>query len=254
VRLVLVHGFTQTGRSWGPVAEEFAGRGYDVACPDLPGHGVNADVRADLAQSAAGLAAESATTAATQPARPRPPIWVGYSLGGRVCLRLDPSAVSGLVLVSTTAGIEDDAERRRRQLADDALADDIEAMGTGPFIERWLQGPLWATLSREAAGIEHRLANSPEGLASSLRLAGTGVQLPIWDRLADLDVPVLVVTGDRDEKFTALGDRLAAAIGRNATRARQPDAGHAVPWEQPSAFVDLVDGWIRAHWQSPGRP
>jgi 2-succinyl-5-enolpyruvyl-6-hydroxy-3-cyclohexene-1-carboxylate synthase/2-succinyl-6-hydroxy-2,4-cyclohexadiene-1-carboxylate synthase len=36
--LVLLHGFTQTGRSWQPVRHALAAR-YRPLAPDLPGHG-----------------------------------------------------------------------------------------------------------------------------------------------------------------------------------------------------------------------
>ena len=41
------------------------------------------------------------------------------------------------------------------------------------------------------------------GLAASRRLAGTGAQEPLWYRLAELEMPVLLVAGERDEKFAA---------------------------------------------------
>jgi pimeloyl-ACP methyl ester carboxylesterase len=72
-RLVFVHGFTQTGASWVPIAEHFVQRGHEVVVVDLPGHGGSATVRADLRRTADLLA----TTAG-------PGAYVGYSLGGRV--------------------------------------------------------------------------------------------------------------------------------------------------------------------------
>ena len=224
MRLALVHGFTQTGASWEPIAPKLAA---DVVAPDLPGHGTKAGRQCDLHEAAAILAEEVG-----------PAIWVGYSLGGRVCLHIAldrPDVTRGLVLVSTTAGIEDHGERAARQRADDALADDILDLGVNAFLDRWLEGPLFATLADP--GLEHRLGNTPEGLSSSLRMAGTGTQDPLWDRLAEIRVPVLVITGTKDPKFTDLGRRFA---GHHV----QLDAGHAVPWEQPDAFAQVVNDWL----------
>jgi 2-succinyl-6-hydroxy-2,4-cyclohexadiene-1-carboxylate synthase len=57
-------------------------------------------------------------------------------------------------------------------------------------------------------------------------------------------MPVLVVAGARDEKFTALGRRMVDAIGSSATFASVSDAGHAAHLEQPAAFVTLVERWL----------
>ena len=57
-RIVLVHGFTQTARSWRPtVARLTAALGPDVeiVALDAPGHGARADVRADLPTGATML-------------------------------------------------------------------------------------------------------------------------------------------------------------------------------------------------------
>ncbi len=236
MRLCLVHGFTQTGGSWGPVADLLRERGHDVVAPDLPGHGRASGARADLWGAAELLAREVGGA-----------VWVGYSLGGRVVLHLAlsrPDVVRGLVVVSTTAGIADAGERARRRHDDTVLAGTIGRDGVAAFIERWLAGPMWATLPRERAGVEHRLTNTAAGLASSLRLAGTGAQEPLWARLGEVAAPALVVTGALDTRFTALGKELTAALP-SASMATIAGAGHAVPWEQPDAFVEALDAWLR---------
>jgi pimeloyl-ACP methyl ester carboxylesterase len=103
---------------------------------------------------------------------------------------------------------------------------------------------LFAHLGPEAAARHTRLENTAEGLAASLRLAGTGAQVPLWDRLAELAMPVLLVAGEHDAKFRALAERMAAAIGTNATVALVTGAGHAAHLEQPDAFCWLVEQFL----------
>ena len=244
MRLCLVHGFTQTGASWGPVASRLRDRGHDVVTPDVAGHGDASDARADVWGAAELLAREMGEVGGGELGESA---WIGYSMGGRVLLHLalsHPSMVARAVFVSTTAGIADDDERARRRRDDDALAAELEHEGVPAFVDRWLEGPLWATLPRERAGVEHRLTNTAAGLASSLRLAGTGAQQPLWGRLGELALPVLIVTGGDDAKFTAIGKALAAALP-DATLRTIAGVGHAVPWEDPDAFVDAVDAWLR---------
>ena len=150
-----------------------------------------------------------------------------------------------LVLIGATAGIDDPAERAARRTADEALASRIETDGTEAFVADWLAGPLFAHLQPTPDDLAARRANRPEGLAASLRHAGTGtMDPPWWDELARIDVPVLLVTGGDDAKFTALAERLVTAIGPNAERTAVPAAGHAVHLERPDETAAAIVAWL----------
>lgn len=237
-RLVLVHGFSQTSAHWRGVADELA-LDHEVVRVDAPGHGGSAQVTADMVKGADLLA----TTG-------RRGSYIGYSMGGRLCLYLAlarPDLVTGLVLVSATAGIDDPAERRRRIDADEVLARRLEDEGVDAFVARWLALPLFAGLDERAADVAARRQNTVAGLADSLRRAGTGAQEPLWHRLGELAVPVLVVAGGDDERFAALARRLAGAVGDNAEVAVVAGAGHSVHLEAPLAFLETLRSWLRRH-------
>src|SRR5215218_7533272 len=74
--LVLLHGFTQTGRSWEPVRHALAAR-YRAVAPDLPGHGRFA------ARRPASFAACDAYLRVLGRGRIT---LAGYSMGGRIAL------------------------------------------------------------------------------------------------------------------------------------------------------------------------
>lgn len=231
-RLVLVHGFTQTGRSWSAIAEDLA-RDHEVVLVDAPGHGRSAAVEVDLWGSADALAEVGG-----------PAVWVGYSMGGRMALHLalrHPELVDALVLVGATGGIDDDDERAARRAADETLAARIEAVGVEVFLDEWLAQPMFAGVPDDRA---ERLINTAAGLASSLRHCGTGTQEPLWGGLRALQMPVLVVHGEHDAKFAAAARRLGVCIGANATVAAVPDAGHAAHLERPGAFVSILRAWL----------
>jgi pimeloyl-ACP methyl ester carboxylesterase len=59
-----------------------------------------------------------------------------------------------------------------------------------------------------------------------------------------IEAPVLVVAGELDEKFTALGRRLVAAIGATADLAIVPGAGHTAHLENPIAFLAALRRWL----------
>ncbi len=230
-RLVLVHGFTQTGRSWGPAGADLAAD-HEVVRVDAPGHGGSAALATDMVEGARllGEAGGNAT-------------YIGYSMGARLCLHLAlarPDRVGALVLISGTAGIEDPDARRARQLDDEWLASKVERVGVAEFVRNWLTQPLFAGLSEDNAGVQARMENTEAGLATSLRRAGTGAQEPLWARLAELDMPVLAVTGAHDEVFTRRAGAMVDLIGTNASVAVVPGAGHAVHLEAPGPFLATV--------------
>ena len=224
--LVLVHGFTQTARSWGPIVEALAGR-FPLALPDAPGHGASSEVRADLWEGARLLVAAVGRSAS----------WAGYSMGGRMALHVAlayPDLVERLVLISATPGIKDEAERSARRQADKALAAGLQSGGLARFLSKWLAQPMFATLSPHQADLGSRMANSPAGLASSLLLAGTGAQEPLWPRLAELaGKDVLLLSGERDEKFCDVARRMAAAMGLGPPRRRRRCWAHVPPRASP---------------------
>lgn len=235
-RIVFVHGFTQTGQSMAQLAEHVMQHGYQAALVDLPGHGGSSLVRADLRRTADLLAATTG-----------PAIYVGYSLGGRVCLHLalmSPHVVHRLALIGATPGIVDDDERAIRRTADDRLAQHLLEVGVAQFIDEWVEQPLFAGLQLTAADREERLRNTAVGLADSLRLSGTGTQLPLWDRLVELNMPVLALAGELDTKFVPLAERIAASVP-DGTFGQIHGAGHAAHLQQPFQVVTRLEVWLR---------
>lgn len=239
-RLVLVHGFTQTGRSWGPFGELLQ-RGRQLLRVDLPGHGASAAVRAGLGETA-DLVVRAGSAGADGPFD-----LLGYSLGARVALHaaLDrPGAVRRLVLVGGTAGIEDALTRDARRQRDEALADALEADGDiEGFLRAWLASPMFSGL--DDPGIAERRRNTAAGLASSLRLAGTGTQAPLWDRLATLAVPALLVAGADDLRFARAAGRMAR-LAPDAAFSLVPGAGHAAHLAQPALTARIVAHFLDA--------
>ena len=230
-RLVLVHGFTQTGRSWHHLAARLAAD-HEVVLPDLPGHGDSAGVAADLVEGAGLLASVGGSAT-----------YVGYSLGGRHVLTLalqHPELVEALVLLGATAGIDDAGERAGRRVSDSHLIADLRARGIDAFLDRWLANPMFSRLPDDPVERSERRRNTVDGLSNSLELAGTGTQQPSWGELPRLEMPVLVLAGEHDTKFVALGRRLAEAIGPNASFDTVAGAGHAAHLERPDRFEALL--------------
>lgn len=243
-RVTFVHGFAQTGRCLGPLADELA-RHHEVVSVDAPGHGGSRrHADADLWRGADLLVGDSG-----------PQVLVGYSMGGRLALHAalsHPDQVLALVLIASTAGIDDRHERRRRRERDHQLAQQLEVSGLEAFLRDWLAMPMFAGLPHWARFDEERRRNTVDGLAASLRHAGTGSMTPLWDRLAEITCPVLVITGADDPVYTEVGARLERGVGGPGQRVVVPRAGHAVHLEAPEAVTRELLALLES--VDPGQP
>ena len=169
-------------------------------------------------------------------------------MGGRFCLTAalaEPRNVKRLVLVSTTAGIEEKDLRNERLKSDEELARRVEQIGVAQFIDEWLTNSLFSGLSEETNQRAVRLKNTAIGLSSSLRLCGAGRQQPTWTKLRELKMPVLVMAGENDLKYVELAERMVQAIGENARLQIVKNSGHTPHLEQESVFVESIRSFIK---------
>ena len=208
---------------------------FTPLCLDAPGHGNNTNGARSLPQCAEEIAASMKTG-----------ILVGYSMGARMALHvalLHPELVTQLVLISGTPGLKTDFERATRIENDNELADRIENIGTPAFIDEWLALPIFSGLSDEINQRNDRLRNTPQGLADSLRCAGTGTQEPQWSNLQQLSMPVHLIVGELDEKFTAIAREMKPLISTSELTVVE-NAGHTVHLENPTTTGQLLDSII----------
>ena len=232
--LVLLHGFTNSGASWHPVISGLGER-YRALAPDIRGH-ASASSAEPVTLSAVIDDIAALTTG--------PFTLVGYSQGGRIALHAAlalPHRVTRLLLIGASPGIADEAERRSRRAADERLAEQVESMAIEEFATHWAQTPILADIPPDIAEISHedRLRSTPKGLAAALRGLGTGALPSLWDRLPELRMPVTLLVGERDPKFTAIATEMARRIP-DATVTVVPGAGHAVHLERPDAVVEAL--------------
>jgi 2-succinyl-6-hydroxy-2,4-cyclohexadiene-1-carboxylate synthase len=228
---VWLHGFTQTKDSAFLFRSILAGTN-ELLTVDLPGHGENSAIAASLPDTAALLAE-------VLPIEPF--VLGGYSFGGRVALHFalaHPERARALVLVSATRGIEDPGDRHARRERDEVLAARIKTIGTDAFLDEWLAQPLFEGLANDPVERASR-SRDANGLATSLRLAGTGTQEWLGPRLATLTMPVLTVAGARDEKFSLEASAIANAVP-TGTASFIRDAGHAAHLERAHDTASAV--------------
>jgi 2-succinyl-6-hydroxy-2,4-cyclohexadiene-1-carboxylate synthase len=208
---------------------------FTPLCLDAPGHGNNTNGARTLPQCADSIAA-------SMPAG----ILVGYSMGARMALHValqHPEMVTQLVLISGTPGLRTESERAARQKSDNELAERIETIGLSAFLDEWLALPIFSGLSDETNQRNDRLRNTTQGLADSLRFAGTGTQESLWSNLHQLSMPVHLIVGELDEKFTSIAKEMKPLISTPEITVVK-NAGHTVHLENPVATGKLLDSIV----------
>jgi 2-succinyl-6-hydroxy-2,4-cyclohexadiene-1-carboxylate synthase len=177
---------------------------------------------------------------------------VGYSMGGRLALKAAlrrPGKFGALVLVGTSAGIEDQGARAERRQADEELANWIERHTIEEFAERWEAQPVFASQPPELVRAQRhgRLSHEPGRLAQLLRSAGQGMFEPVWHDLESIDCPVLAVAGALDTRYADASYRIAERVKHGRARLI-PDAGHAPQLERPAEFGGVLLDFLDEHF------
>jgi 2-succinyl-6-hydroxy-2,4-cyclohexadiene-1-carboxylate synthase len=221
--VLFIPGFMQRGDAWRPVAELLPER-YPSRLLDHAEHSFEGRMDEILSSGARVL--------------------VGYSLGGRLALRAalrSPESFDAVVVVGSTAGIEEGPLRVARAQADEKLASWIEAMPIEDIVSLWERQPLFADQSDLLVESQRpgRLSHDPRSLALLLRTAGQGVLEPVWHELRSLELPLLAIAGARDEGYTAAAKRIASTAPRGRV-AIVEDAGHAAHLQRPEEVARLI--------------
>ena len=235
--ILLLHGFSNTAGCWRRLRAAGLDARFEVSAPDIRGHGRAAAAR----PVALGPVLDDIDVLLE-----RPSVLLGYSQGGRIALHaaLDPviaPRLTRLVLIGASPGLANPVERAARREADMRLADAVAQMTIAELAERWAETPVLAGLAPELAAEARadRLKNTPAGLAAALRGLGTGALEPLWGRLGELALPVTLIAGERDAKFSAIAHEMAEQMP-DARVVIVPGAGHQVHLEQPEGVAALL--------------
>jgi len=228
MRIVLTPGFMQPASAWEAVSAQLGER-YSSVLVDHEQHTYEGRI-GELADAGRGA------------------VLCGYSLGGRLALHAalrDPAAYAGLVIVGTSAGIEEPVARSERARTDEKLAAWMETQPIETIVDIWERQPLFADQSDGLVEAQRpgRLAQDPRSLALILRTAGQGVLEPVWARLSTLDLPVMAIAGDRDRRYSDAARRIAREVPDGRAEIVE-HAGHAPQLQQPDAVARLLADFL----------
>ncbi|ADO71832.1 2-succinyl-6-hydroxy-2,4-cyclohexadiene-1-carboxylate synthase [Stigmatella aurantiaca] len=250
--LLLLHGFTGNRTSFDHL-RPLLGSAVRAIAVDLPGHG---ETPLPSKRGREGFLETVDALIALLDQLKLPSVdLLGYSQGARLALAAAvraPQRFGRLILESGSPGLHRRQERAARRESDTQLASFLRARGVDAFVDRWEALPLFEGLrnlpppQREALR-ERRLSCTIEGLAGALECLGTGEQPDFWPALYRQRLPTLLLTGEKDTKFTQLARKMASelpVVWRHAF----PGCGHAPHLEAPEAYAGEVLSFLRTPW------
>ncbi|HEX4863292.1 MAG TPA: alpha/beta fold hydrolase [Acidimicrobiales bacterium] len=228
IPLLLTHGFSASSAMWEPNLTELAAS-RRVVTWDIRGHGqTEVPPRPDLYSQdvsvedmAVVLDACGIQSAAVG----------GLSLGGYLSLAFYnryPERVSALLLFDTGPGYRNDEGRRgwnnyAISQADRLESTGLEALGNSPEVR---------------IGV-----HDPRSLALAARHILTQQGSQVIESLDSIEVPTLVLVGEKDTTFLKAAEYMASHIP-GSKKVVLPGAGHAANIDQPAAFNEEVEDFL----------
>ncbi len=243
--VVLLHGFTGNSRNWALQIRPLVEGGFRTVSPDLRGHGLSGRPEDPGAYAITRLAADIVALADHLGLDRF--FLAGHSMGGMVAQEVALVAadrVRGLVLVDTSHGPFDLADRaRREELVRIAREQGMEAV----FEYQFNHSPLasvYQQMPEENVRVwrQEFVMTAPAAyVGGQAAMTGRRDTLP---RLATLAIPALVVVGSGDTPFVEPSQRMAAALPQGELRIIE-GAGHSPMFEAPGEFTALLLEFLR---------
>jgi pimeloyl-ACP methyl ester carboxylesterase len=235
--LLLLHGWTDTSRSWTILAPQLAR--YRVLIPDLRGHG-NSDAP-DCCYSLSSFAHDARLFLDAMKVK-RASV-AGHSLGSMVAQLFaaeNPDRVDRLVLVASTALAP---VERGDWLWNNVSRLNFPLGAESEFIKTWsaLSSPTPLDPDFVAHAVPETIGISAHVWRGVLReLAG----IPIGRYAADISAPTLILAGGRDELFGADHQQALRKALPHASFRGFPELGHNLLWERPDEVGAVLTAFL----------
>ncbi|MBD2138671.1 2-succinyl-6-hydroxy-2,4-cyclohexadiene-1-carboxylate synthase [Anabaena sp. FACHB-1237] len=174
---------------------------------------------------------------------------IGYSLGGRLALYLTlhfPDRFIKVILESASPGLLTQIARLSRIKHDQQIARKLTRIANTSefykFLDFWYQQPIFGNIKHQQFYenmLNSRLQNNPLTLVKSLQFMGTGVQPCLWDKLFDNIISILLIVGEKDDKFVNLNQEMLQSSPLLKLQI-VANVGHNIHLENTSIFVQNI--------------
>lgn len=271
--VVLLHGFMQSSTSWDSIARSLTNR-FCVYVLDFIGHGLTEKSKKPARYTYEDMAAsvdyflrkvvcaqekrgrekrvhtrrDLTNRSQTKHTQIKRAHVIGYSMGGRIALRLlqtSSDLLASVVLESCNLGCATEIERIEAAQRNQGWVDRIQHDGMESFVNYWETLPMFATqkeLGWDKLLHVSRAANDPTSMVLCLQGSGkqamplTEVTLEAVRTQRQMGLPMLYIYGDKDAKSAAV----AATLEAEGVLVSVIPAGHNVHLEAPMLYLKEV--------------
>jgi pimeloyl-ACP methyl ester carboxylesterase len=232
--VLLLHGLGSSGADWELVAPQLS-KDHRVLVPDMRGHGQSEKPAGEypVVQHARDVAALLDTL------HLKNVHVIGLSMGGFIAFQLvvdRPDLIRSLVVVNSGPDMRPLTWKMKFAFSSRLML--LRLMGPKRFgamiAQRLFPKPEQAALREQLAA---RLGANP--LDVYLRATRGLIGWSVVERASEIEVPVLVVSSERDYTPLALKQEYAKKLKRGRVEELK-DSGHAAPGDQPDALVGLI--------------
>ncbi|AFV05097.1 MULTISPECIES: 2-succinyl-6-hydroxy-2,4-cyclohexadiene-1-carboxylate synthase [Dehalobacter] len=243
--VVCLHGFSENLGTW----DEIDLSGFRLILVDLTGHG-STEKPSALQPYGLPTLLETLHDLIQQLELVQYSV-IGYSMGGRIALAYAlqyPREIAKLIMESASYGEYGELSREKRRRDDAVLAEDIRQNGIEWFESYWSGLELFKTQARLPEKVrakirQRRLQNEPYALANTLLASGQGTFPCLKDRVAELTMPVLFVSGELDPKYQKIS-REFSHLNARIIRQTISGVGHNTHLEDPQTFRAVVSEFL----------
>ena len=244
--IVILHGFLADMNSLNDVSHELS-KTMNVLAIDLPGFGDSELESIDVSF----LDVLERVKAVIDALKLKKLHLFGYSMGGRIgsaLLCYYPTLFKSAILESTSLGIDDEEKKQARFNIDLERATHMINDFDG-FLSEWEKMPLFESEKRLDPSTyqfqkENRASQDPVQAARSLMVYGTGVQPYLGDLFIKVDIPILLIVGELDEKSVTINTVIDEKHPKSSLVIIE-DAAHNVHLERTDEFLSEVNLFLK---------
>lgn len=172
-------------------------------------------------------------------------ILMGYSLGGRLALHAlidQPRLWKGAIIISAHPGLSNIKERKHRDERDENWAQRFKVEDWQKLMYDWNAQEVFA---HDSFRFERQECHyQRKDLVHTLIHGSLAHQLDLKEQIAAIDIPILWITGEKDDRYCELGRSLEFFSPLSSLKVIS-ESGHRVPWDRPLVFTELVESFLQ---------